>query len=615
MAAASSAGQTTASPVASATPAVSVDTTVSAIANHQVSVTVSDSTTNELVVALVSANSGKNGTERTWVSGGGLVWALVGRENAQLGAAEIWSARAAGQLSNARVTSVESTTNDYTTNVAMTVMTFNGAAIGAYARNSSASGPPTVSLMPKASGSLVFGVGFDWDSSTNRTMGSGQAMVYQQTDTYGDTFWMQSLNAPTTAGSSVTVNDTAPVGDRFDMEAVEVTSTGITPPTTTTTTSLPTTTTTGATTTTSTTLPTTTTTGATTTTSTTLPTTTTTMATTTTTKPPPPPPGTPSLAVVGNHLVDGNGKTIVLRGVNRSGGEYGCVQWGGTFDGPSDDASAAAIASWHTNIVRMGLNEDCWLGINGEPTGGLTAAQYQSDIKSFVKVLHNHGLAVILELHWTAPGGYQATSQEAMPDADHSPAFWTSVANSFKGDPGTVFDLFNEPTNVDWNCWQNGCATSGRVGGRGTWQAAGMQSLVDAVRGTGATNVIMLGGLQYANDLTGWLSHQPNDPLHQTAASFHVYDFNACNSVSCWNAQVAPVAGAVPVVSGEIGESDNSANFINSYMGWADPKGMGYTAWVWDTWGCGGNVLISNYNGTACNGYGSGYQTHLVGLP
>lgn len=41
-----------------------------------------------------------------------------------------------------------------------------------------------------------------------------------------------------------------------------------------------------------------------------------------------------------------------------------------------------------------------------------------------------------------------------------------------------------------------------------------MQTLVDAVRKTGADNVIMLGGLDYANDLTGWLKYKPKDPDH-----------------------------------------------------------------------------------------------------
>jgi endoglucanase len=327
--------------------------------------------------------------------------------------------------------------------------------------------------------------------------------------------------------------------------------------------------------------------------------------------------GTPALSVVGNHLVDSNGKTVVPHGVNRSGTEYACVQWGGPFDGPSDDTSVAAIASWHTNVVRLGLNEDCWLGINGAPVGGLTAAQYQTDIENYVNLLHAHGLYAILELHLSAPGTSLATGQNPMPDADHTPAFWTSVANAFKGDRATIFDLFNEPypdnnsnTTAAWTCWRDGGSCSGV-----SYPVAGMQTLTNAVRGTGSTNVIMLGGVQYANALSEWLQYRPTDPANQTAASFHVYSTNICNTATCWNSTVAPVTASVPVVTGEIGEGDGTANFINTYMSWADPQGLGYLAWVWDTWGCSNIVLISNYDGTACVGYGAGYQSHLKGLP
>ena len=38
---------------------------------------------------------------------------------------------------------------------------------------------------------------------------------------------------------------------------------------------------------------------------------------------------------------------------------------------------------------------------------------------------------------------------------------------------------------------------------------AGMTSLVAAVRATGAKQPLLLGGLNYSNDLTGWLAHAP----------------------------------------------------------------------------------------------------------
>src|SRR5215470_8869578 len=72
-----------------------------------------------------------------------------------------------------------------------------------------------------------------------------------------------------------------------------------------------------------------------------------------------------AVQVSGNHLVDQNGTPVRLLGVNRSGAEYACAQGWGIFDGPSDATSIAAIAAWHVNAVRVPLNEDCWLGING----------------------------------------------------------------------------------------------------------------------------------------------------------------------------------------------------------------------------------------------------------
>src|SRR5690242_8501462 len=52
------------------------------------------------------------------------------------------------------------------------------------------------------------------------------------------------------------------------------------------------------------------------------------------------------LHVSGNQLLDANGSVVHFHGVDRSGTEYACIQGWGIFDGPSDDASIAAIASW-----------------------------------------------------------------------------------------------------------------------------------------------------------------------------------------------------------------------------------------------------------------------------
>jgi hypothetical protein len=204
-----------------------------------------------------------------------------------------------------------------------------------------------------------------------------------------------------------------------------------------------------------------------------------------------------------------------------------------------------------------------------------------------------------------------------MPDAQFAPTFWTGVANAFKGNNAVVFDLFNEPfpdaaANFDatagWTCWRNGGSCTG-IG----YQVAGMQSLVNTVRATGATNVIMLGGLTWSNDLSQWLTFKPADPTGNLMAAWHTYNFNACSNTSCWDGQVGAVAKQVPVHAGEIGQNSCAHDYIDQVMAWADAHGVGYTAWTWNPWGCGqGNVLIENYDGTPTSTYGEGFKAHLL---
>lgn len=295
-----------------------------------------------------------------------------------------------------------------------------------------------------------------------------------------------------------------------------------------------------------------------------------------------------------------------LLGVDRSGTEYSCIQGNGIFDGPVDQTAVSAIVSWHANAVRVPLNEDCWLAINGAP-GEYSGASYQNAIAGFVSLLRQNGLYVIVDLHWNAGGSNEAFSQQEMADADHSPEFWTGVANAFKSDQGVVFDLYNEPHDISWSCWLNGgCQASG-------WNVAGMQQLLDAVRATGAENVVMAGGLAYASDLSEWLANKPNDPAGNLAASFHTYNFTGCAASSCWSSQIQPVAAVVPVITGEMGENDCAHGYIDGYMGWADGVGVSYLGWAWNAdFNCNsGPSLISNYNGTP-TGFGAGLQAHLA---
>ncbi len=328
-----------------------------------------------------------------------------------------------------------------------------------------------------------------------------------------------------------------------------------------------------------------------------------------------PSPPAPSLHVVGNEIRDQNDATVRLLGVNRSGSEYSCVQGNGFFDGPVDDAAIAAMTGWKSNVVRVPLNEDCWLAINGVPAQYAGDA-YKTAIGDFVDRLLAHGLYVIVELHWSAPGATLATQQVAMPDQDHALAFWADVAATFRDRGDVIFELFNEPfpddnqdTDAAWTCWESGGTCPGI-----SYQAAGMQALLDAVRGAGAHNLVLLGGVAYSNALTQWVAHAPSDPDKNIAAAWHVYNFNGCADTTCWDKTAGAVAQSYPIVTTEIGEDDCSGSFITTLMTWLDGKKQSYLGWVWDDWG-GCLVLISDYAGTAAGAYGTAFKTHVMSIP
>jgi hypothetical protein len=292
------------------------------------------------------------------------------------------------------------------------------------------------------------------------------------------------------------------------------------------------------------------------------------------------------LRVEGNQIVDADRNRLMLRGINRSGTEYMCVDNRGIFDGPDDEASVRAMLEWKINAVRVPLNESCWLGATGV-SEDYSGEAYKRSIADYVELLHRAGIVPILDLHWAAPGDEPAHGLKPMPNLDNSPRFWADVARTFLDDDGVILEPYNEPfpasnadTDAAWECWRDGCEQALRGS---TYTAAGMQSLVTAIRDTGSRHLLLLGGVQFSNDLSQWLEHKPSDPVNNVAAAWHVYNFNECSNRDCWNEEAGSVWAEVPVVATEIGQSDCLGDsFLKPLMTYLDEKSSGYFAWSWN---------------------------------
>jgi hypothetical protein len=258
----------------------------------------------------------------------------------------------------------------------------------------------------------------------------------------------------------------------------------------------------------------------------------------------------PAVSVRANRLIDAAGNLLQLRGVSFSGFEF--VAIGGWSPGDPSGGQAgqpngprwAAVKAWNANTVRLTLNETSWLGLTCVDTDGVTrngdpGGNYRSAVASQVQEANAAGLYVIVELHWSAPGNTCPMVQTQMANMDHSIAFWTSVADAFRGNSAVIFSLYNEPfffalssPSDEWSALMKGGTFSYYPATSGThnyqnivvsWSSAGMQTMLDAVRGTGATNVVLIAGVEFGNNLSGWLANMPHDVLNQTAAVWHPY--------------------------------------------------------------------------------------------
>jgi aryl-phospho-beta-D-glucosidase BglC (GH1 family) len=329
------------------------------------------------------------------------------------------------------------------------------------------------------------------------------------------------------------------------------------------------------------------------------------------------PAGSISVAVSGNNLIDAQGNQIQLRGVNVSGLE------GSSFDNDpwrAQKPNFAAMKTWGINVVRLPLAEANWLGLCSTTlNAGVTPAVYESAIQTAVSEANALGIYVILDLHIIAVPNLCPNGQNAMADTTYSAKFWGEVATAFKGNPAVMFELFNEPqgnyppTTNDWNNY----ITGGLTGPQDT----GAQQLLDAIRGAGATNVVLVDTLDYASTFgnnnpskTGFTDNAPGfylpaDTLStpQLVAVQHYY-----NAATKYEQGANVVLNKdIPIMLTEYGDEDGTTNDTTAVFGWADPggrasqaltsggasfPGVSYVAWTWNS-GYGSWSLISDSNG------------------
>lgn len=258
------------------------------------------------------------------------------------------------------------------------------------------------------------------------------------------------------------------------------------------------------------------------------------------------------LRVVGNRLQDAKGQEVWLQGVNA----------GGLETLPQDrqviKSVLVAIDDWKANCVRVPMNEAFWNGTSAYQQDG--GKEYREIIDQIITLAANRGAYIVIDLH-----------RFRAPTPEHA-VFWKEFAAIYKDHPAVLFDLFNEPHGVSWETWKNGgwiddprgkdesafLSDEEKLQTRG-FDSIGMQKLVDAVRSTGARNVVIAGGIFWCNDLTGIADGYA---LEDSTGNGIMYSWHTYNWHTGWESKVLVTAEKYPIFVGECGADIKKLDFI-----------------------------------------------------
>ncbi len=334
----------------------------------------------------------------------------------------------------------------------------------------------------------------------------------------------------------------------------------------------------------------------------------------------------PELHVDGTAIRNSAGQAIRLRGVN-----VACMEWSSDGEGHLLTSLRVATRDWRSNIVRLPMSQDRWFGKAPEQKDG--GKSYRALIRRAVDQVVRDGAYILLDLHWNNVGEWgRNIGQHQMPD-EHSATFWRSCASEYKNEPGVLFDLYNEPHDISWDVWKYGGEVD-ETRGPGARQGAfkpvkyrtpGMQKLLNVVRGTGARNVVVAGGLDWAYDLTGFVGdYRLTDPRgNGVIYACHAYPFKG-DTLDQAFAKLDRALPHIPIIVSEFGahnspprgtdrnawKDDQPNPWLSAFLAGIEKRRMNWIAW--DLHPAAGPTLISDWKYTPTFSFGQPVKEALA---
>ncbi|WP_213457056.1 cellulase family glycosylhydrolase [Rhizomonospora bruguierae] len=249
------------------------------------------------------------------------------------------------------------------------------------------------------------------------------------------------------------------------------------------------------------------------------------------------------LHISGTNIVEANGRTFTMRGVNHPHVWF-----------TSQTSSFANIKALGANTVRVVLG-------SGKRWGPST------DVPNVISLCKQNRLICVLEVHDTT--GYGEDGAAAT--LDEAVNYWISQKNNLVGQENyVVINIGNEPIG-------NNNASQ--------WTAA-TTAAIQKMRTNGFQHLLMVDGPNWGQDWQYVMRDNAQtvlnaDSQRNTVLSIHMYDvFNTASSITSYLNTFR--TNGWPLVIGEFGWRATSSNVDDqTILAEANARGLGYIGWSW----------------------------------
>ena len=350
----------------------------------------------------------------------------------------------------------------------------------------------------------------------------------------------------------------------------------------------------------------------------------------------------PELHVEGRRVLDASGKEVWLQGVNV----------GGLETLPQDrhvmKSALVGVDDWKANIIRLPVREDFWFGRSPYQQDGGEA--YRELVDNIITLVANRHAYVLLDLHRfraeaRARGVLERRRHALQESSGGAVRPVQRAARHFLGDlrdgglvtangrglspivasaeqKGTVplsagrSELGNK-TKADEDAF---LSDEEKAKAKQGYQSPGMQALLNAVRETGARNIVVAGGLSWAADLSGIAK---GFALDDKSGNGVMYGWHVYNWHKNWEGAVLGAAEKYPIFVGEVGADVKKLDFIPAanqedpytwvpdMLGFIQQHKLHWTAWCLHP--AAAPLLISDWNYTPTAYWGAFVKDALSG--